>query len=57
MRLQRAVRLPPRDEKIKKLFVQLRALGVEVQSQTHQTIQHAERRVKTKVDDSGIILE
>jgi hypothetical protein len=45
----------PREEKIKKLFTQLRALGVEVQSHTHQTIRPAKRKVK--VDDSGIILE
>jgi hypothetical protein len=45
----------PREEKIKKLFGQLRSLGVEVHSHTHQTIQQAKRRVK--VDDSGIVLE
>ncbi len=43
----------PREEKIKKLFTQLRALGVEVHSHTHQNIQ-AKRKVK--VDDSGIVL-
>lgn len=42
----------PKEEKIKRLFTQLRALGVEVHGHTHQFI-HASRKVK--VDDSGII--
>jgi len=44
----------PREEKIKKLFIQLRSLGVEITGHTHQNIQ-AKRKVK--VDDSGIILQ
>jgi len=42
----------PKEEKIKRLFTQLRALGVEINGHTHQFI-HASRKVK--VDDSGVI--
>ena len=44
----------PKEEKIKKLFTQLRALGVEIQGHTHQFISS---KRKVKVDDSGIVLE
>lgn len=44
----------PREQKIKNLLLQLRALGVEVHGQTHQFI-HSRRKVQ--VDDSGVILQ
>jgi hypothetical protein len=42
----------PREQKIKGLLAQLRALGVEVNNHTHQNI-YSKREVK--VEDSGII--
>ena len=44
----------PREEKIKKLLTQLRALGVDIHGHTHQLIQS---KRKVKVDDSGIVLQ
>jgi hypothetical protein len=42
----------PREQKIKGLLAQLRALGVEINNHTHQMI-YSKRTVK--VEDSGIV--
>ena len=41
----------PKEEKVKRLLSQLRALGVEIQGHTYQFIS----KRKVKVDDSGVI--
>jgi len=43
----------PKEEKVKKLLTQLRALGVEIHGHTHQFI-HTKRKVK--IESSGIVL-
>jgi hypothetical protein len=43
----------PREQKIKVLLSQLRALGVEINNHTHQMIYDSKQKVK--VDNTGVV--